>query len=199
VLKQACSTAGSWPDNIRVAVNVAASQLKTPGFVRTIVDALENSGLSAGRLELEISELTLLNADKSTLTTLREVRAIGVRIALENFGAGYSSLGHLKSFPVDIIKIDPSLINPIAVEHNSKEIFRAIVTLARSLAETTTVKGIELEEHLDLARDVGCDEAQGYLICPPLPVEGADCAWQPGQNTNQRSLLAVGTGHASAR
>jgi EAL domain-containing protein (putative c-di-GMP-specific phosphodiesterase class I) len=194
VLKQACSTAGSWPDNIMVAVNVAASQLKAPGLVGTIVDGLENSGLSASRLGLEISELTLLNDDKSSLNTLREVRAIGVRIALENFGAGYSSPGYLKSFPIDIIKIDPSLINPIAAENNSKEIFRAIVTLARSLAETTKVKGIELEERLNLARDVGCDEAQRNLICPPPAVEGADCAWQPDQNASRRSLLAVGTG-----
>lgn len=127
-----------------------------------------------------------VNDDKSTLNALREVRAIGVRIALENCGAGYSSLSYLKSFPVDIIKIDPSLINPIAAENNSTEIFRAIVTLARSLAETTTVKGIESEEHLDLARDVGCDEAQGYLICPPLPVEGVGDRFAERQSRDLR-------------
>ena len=189
VLKQACSTASNWPDDIRIAVNVSASQLKAVGFVEAIVDALETSSLSASRLELEISELTLLNDDKWTLDTLREIRSIGVRIALENFGAGYSSLDYLKRFPVDIIKIDPSLINSVAAEENCKETFRAVVMLARSLAETTTVKGIELEEHLQFARDVGCDEAQGYFICPPLPVEGSDRAWQPGPQVGHRSTV----------
>jgi EAL domain-containing protein (putative c-di-GMP-specific phosphodiesterase class I) len=199
VLKQACSTAEKWPDNVRVAVNVSASQLKTPGFMRTIDDALENSALPADRLELEISESTLLNDDKPTLDTLRELRHIGVRIALEDFGAGYSSLAHLRSFPVDIIKIDRSFINPVEAEYNSKEIFRAIVMLARSLANTTTVKGIESEEQLDLARDVGCDRAQGYLICPPLPVEGADSGWQPGQHNGHRNSPAVGAAYPAAR
>jgi len=199
VVKQACSTAAHWPDNVRVAVNVSASQLKTSGFVRAIVDALENSGLSAHRLELEISELTLLNDNKLTLDTLRELRRIGVRIALEDFGAGYSSLGYLKSFPVDIIKFDRSFINPVAAENNSKEIFRAIVMLARSLANTTTAKGIESEDQLDLARDVGCDEAQGYFICPPLPVEGADSAWQPGPRNSNQTSRAVGADRAKAR
>jgi EAL domain-containing protein (putative c-di-GMP-specific phosphodiesterase class I) len=186
VLKQACATARSWPDDIRIAVNVSASQLKAGGFVQTIAGALKTSTLSARRLELEISELTLLNGDKGTLDTLRELRGIGVRIALENFGAGYSSLDYLNRFPVDIIKLDPSLIKSAATEGNCKETFRAIVMLARSLAETTTVKGIESEEQLQFARDVGCDEAQGYFICPPLPVEGSDRAWQPESQVGQR-------------
>lgn len=192
VLKQACATAKNWPDDIRIAVNVSASQLKAGGFVQAIVGALETSTLSASRLELEISELTL-NDDKGTLDTLREIRSMGVRIALENFGAGYSSLGYLKRFPVDIIKIDPSLIKSLAAEDNRKETFCAVVTLARSLAETTTVKGIESEEHLQFARDAGCDEAQGYFICPPLPVEGSDRAWQPGPQVGHRSTVPVAT------
>ena len=124
---------------------------------------------------------------------LRGIRSMGVRIALENFGAGYSSLDYLKRFPVDIIKIDPSLIKSVAAEDNCKETFRAVVALARSLAETTTVKGIESEEHLQFARDVGCDEAQGYFICPPLPVEGSDRAWQPGSQVGNRSTVPAAT------
>jgi EAL domain-containing protein (putative c-di-GMP-specific phosphodiesterase class I) len=178
VLKQACSTAATWPDNIRVAVNVSARQLKTPGFIGTITGALEHSGLSASRLELEISESTLLNGDKATLETLCEVRGVGARIVLENFGADYSSLDDLMRLPVDVIKIDPSLTNSVATDNSSDEIFRAVVMFARSVTKTTTVKGVESEEQLRLARDVGCDEAQGYFICPPLPAEGADCAWQ---------------------
>jgi EAL domain-containing protein (putative c-di-GMP-specific phosphodiesterase class I) len=191
VLKQACATAKTWPDEIRIAVNVSASQLKASGFAEAVVEALETSSLSANRLELEISELTLLDDDKWTLDTLREIRSMGVRIALENFGAGYSSLDYLQRFPVDIIKIDPSLINSVAAEDSSKETFRAVVTLARTLANTTTVKGIESEEHLELARDVGCDEAQGYYICPPLPVEGSDRAWQPESQVGHRSTVPV--------
>lgn len=199
VLKQACSTAAKWPDNIRVAVNVSARQLKTSRFKRTVTDALETSGLPASRLELEISERTLWNDDKPTLDTLREVRGIGARIVLENFGAGYSSLDYLKRFPVDIIKIDASLINSVAAENSSKEIFRAVVMLARNFAKTTTVKGIESEEQLRLARDVGCDEAQGYFICPPLPVEGADCAWQLGAYVGYGVTPPEGTARATVR
>ncbi len=185
VLKQACGTAVYWPDPVRIAVNVAASQLETAGFANVVGAALESSSLPAARLEIEISELTLRKDDKCTLDTLREIRRMGVRIALENFGAGYSSIEQLHKFPVDIIKIDPSLINSTAAEE-SKEAFRAVVTLSRSLAATTTVKGIESAEQLQFAREAGCDEAQGYYICPPLPVEGSDLAWQPGPQDGHR-------------
>ena len=191
VLNLACGAARDWPDDVRVAVNVSESQLKKPGFVRATADALEQSGLSASRLELEISERTLLNGNKPTLDALRELRRIGVQIALEDFGAGYSSLGQLQSFPIDIIKIDPTFIKGIATENCSNEIFRAMVMLARSLVHTTTAKGIESEKQLDLARDSGCDTAQGYYICPPLPVEGADCAWQPVSHLGGRTPRAV--------
>jgi EAL domain-containing protein (putative c-di-GMP-specific phosphodiesterase class I) len=154
-----------------VRLDLSPSQLKSPRFLRTIT-ALENSGLSASRLDLEISQRTLLNDGKSTLNTLRDVRGVGVRIALENFGAGYPSPSGLKSFPVDIIKIDSSLINPIAAENNFKEIFRAV----------TDGRAQSRRDHDSQGHRIGrapqscarCDEAQGYLICPPLPVEGAD-------------------------
>ncbi len=199
VLRQACSTASKWPDGLRIAVNISTPQLKSPEFVATIVNALETSGLSANRLDIEISETALLIDDKATLDTLRELRSLGVRIALENFGAGYSSLRYLESFPVDVIKIDPSLINSVAAESSSEDIFRAVAMLARSLAKTTTVKGIESEEHLQLARDVGCDEAQGYFVCPPLPVEGADRAWQPGPQIGDRTVRPTGVAEAVAQ
>jgi EAL domain-containing protein (putative c-di-GMP-specific phosphodiesterase class I) len=199
VLRQACSTASKWPDGLRIAVNISTPQLKSPEFVGTIVNALETSGLSAHRLDIEISEMALMIDDKLTLDTLRELRSIGVRIALENFGAGYSSLRYLESFPVDVIKLDPSLINSVGAEDSSKEIFRAVAMLARSLAATTTVKGIESEEHLQLARDVGCDEAQGYFVCPPLPVEGADRAWQPGPQIGDRTVRPAGVAEAAAQ
>lgn len=186
VLKQACATARTWPDEVRIAVNVSAAQLDRVGFVKAVVEALETSALAASRLELEVSESTVSGDDKGTVDTLREIRSIGVRIALENFGAGYSSLDYLKRFPVDIIKMDPSLINSATAEGGCKETFRAVVKLARSLAPTTTVKGIETEDQLQFAREAGCDEAQGYFICPPLPVEGPDRAWHPGPQVGLR-------------
>jgi EAL domain-containing protein (putative c-di-GMP-specific phosphodiesterase class I) len=193
ILKQACATARSWPDDVRIAVNVSAAQLGMVGFVEAVVGALEASSLAASRLELEIAEIALSRDDKRTRDALSEIRNIGVRIALENFGAGYSSLDYLTRFPVDIIKIDPSLIHPATVQGGCEETFRAVVKLARSLAPTTTVKGIESDDQLNFARDVGCDEGQGYFICPPLPVEGSDRAWRPGSQAGPRETFPVTT------
>ena len=193
VLKQACATAKDWPDGVNVAVNVSASQLAKPGFQRAVIEALDDSGLAPNRLELEVSELTLFGDNVLTLDTLSELRGIGVRFALEDFGAGYSSLSELERFPVDIIKIAPSFIRSIGSDDQSEEIFHAIALLARSLAATTTVKGIETQEQLDVTRESGCDAAQGYFVCPPLPVEGTDRGWQPGSSPGDmpRAIGAV--------
>ena len=168
-IRQACAAAATWPDRIKVAVNISPVQFKRPGLVDVVVSALAASGLPAGRLELEIMESVLLEDTEANLGTLHQLRALGVRIALDDFGTGYSSLSYLQSFPFDKIKIDQSFIKDIAVMSGSIAIVKAVVMLARGLGMTTTAEGIETKEQLDAVRSLGCAEAQGNFFSPPRP------------------------------
>ena len=165
-LRKACATAASWPPGLRIAVNVSAVQLKSGGFARGVISALAFSGVPASRLELEITETVLMDESETVLRTLRQLRGLGIRIALDDFGTGYSSLGYLRRFPVDKIKIDRSFIRDI---HNrdTAAIVRTIIGLGAELGITVTAEGVETEMQLDMLRDNGCVEAQGYLIGVP--------------------------------
>ena len=165
-LRKACATAASWPPGLRIAVNVSAVQLKSGGFARSVISALAFSGVPASRLELEITETVLMDESETVLRTLRQLRGLGIRIALDDFGTGYSSLGYLRRFPVDKIKIDRSFIRDI---HNrdTAAIVRTIIGLGAELGITVTAEGVETEMQLDMLRDNGCVEAQGYLIGVP--------------------------------
>jgi len=129
VLQQACAAATEWPDDIAVAVNVSPSQFKTANFVHVVRTALERSGLPASRLELEITELVLMQGNNEALVLLHQLKDIGVTIAMDDFGTGYSSLGYLRSFPFDRIKIDQSFIRDLAKNKESLAILRAVVGL----------------------------------------------------------------------
>ena len=170
-LRKACATAASWPPGLRIAVNVSAVQLKSGGFARSVISALAFSGVPASRLELEITETVLMDESETVLRTLRQLRGLGIRIALDDFGTGYSSLGYLRRFPVDKIKIDRSFIRDI---HNrdTAAIVRTIIGLGAELGITVTAEGVETEMQLDMLRDNGCVEAQGYLI--GVPSKAAD-------------------------
>ncbi|MCG5244977.1 EAL domain-containing protein [Methylorubrum extorquens] len=169
VLRKACSEAATWPSNIRVAVNVSAAQFKNAAVVRAVMDALAASGLPAHRLELEITESVLLNDSVTTLATLHTLKRLGVRVAMDDFGTGFSSLSYLQSFPFDKIKIDQSFVRNLAAPGNSRLIVRSVVGLGRSLGITTTAEGIETEAQLEQLRLEGCDEGQGYLFSRPVP------------------------------
>ena len=172
VLREACRTASTWPAEIGVAVNLSAMHFKSSGLVQTILNALAASGLSPGRLELEITESVLLLDGDKTLETLKQLRGLGVRIALDDFGTGYSSLSYLHSFPFDKIKIDRRFVSNITVEaQNALTIVRTIAQLARSLGMATTAEGVETQEQLELVRAEGCTEMQGYLFSPPIQAE----------------------------
>ena len=131
--------------------------------------ALAASGLPPARLELEITESVLLENDRATLDTLRELRALGVRIAMDDFGTGYSSLGYLQRFPFDKIKIDRMFVREMAQDANCMAIVRAVVSLGATLGVTITAEGVETPEQLALLRDIGCEEAQGFLLGRPRP------------------------------
>jgi len=168
-IRQACAAAAKWPGNLRVAVNLSPAQFHGPGLAQLVVGALAASGLAADRLELEITETTLLQNSEATLSTLYQLRALGVRIALDDFGTGYSSLSYLQSFPFDKIKIDRSFVKDIVDGVGSLSIVRALAAMANGLGMETTAEGVETTEQLDTVRAEGCTEMQGFLFSRPLP------------------------------
>ncbi len=133
--------------------------------------ALETSGLPAGRLELEITELVLLQDNEGAFTVLHQLRDLGIRIAMDDFGTGYSSLGYLRRFPFDKIKIDQSFIQDLPNREESLAIVRAVVGLGSSLGITTTAEGVETQEQLTSLSSEGCTEFQGFLFSEPRPAD----------------------------
>jgi diguanylate cyclase (GGDEF)-like protein len=170
VMRQACATAAQWPDDLHVAVNVSASQFRSPGLMQVIVGALAATGLQPTRLEIEITETVLLQNRETTLAVLHQLRALGVRIAMDDFGTGYSSLTYLQCFPFDKIKIDRSFVKDITENTGSLNIVRAVAALANGMGMTATAEGVETREQLDKITSEGCTEMQGYLFSKPLPV-----------------------------
>jgi EAL domain-containing protein (putative c-di-GMP-specific phosphodiesterase class I) len=169
VLATACAEAATWPENIKLAVNVSPVQFKSGTLALRIVSALAASGLPASRLELEITEAVLIRDDEAALAILHQLRGIGVRIALDDFGTGYSSLSYLQRFPFDKIKIDRCFVNDIAEPGGSSGIVRAVVNIAAERHMTTTAEGVETQQQKELLGALGCSEMQGYLFSPPKP------------------------------
>jgi EAL domain-containing protein (putative c-di-GMP-specific phosphodiesterase class I) len=169
VLTTACAEAATWPDHIKIAVNVSPVQFKRHTLALKVAGALAATGLAASRLELEITEAVLIRDDESALAMLHQLRAIGVRIALDDFGTGYSSLSYLQRFPFDKIKIDRSFVSDIADPGGSSYIVQAVVNIAAARRMTTTVEGVETREQQETLRTLGCAEMQGYLFSPPKP------------------------------
>jgi diguanylate cyclase (GGDEF)-like protein len=169
VLHQACAEAVRWPDEIRVAVNLSPAQLRDHGFIATVKRALDETGLPAQRLELEITERVLMQKDEAVLSLLHQLRSCGIRIALDDFGTGYSSLNYLHSFPFDRIKIDRSFTADTHRSRGGEAIIQAIATLGANLGIDTTAEGVETSEQLDAMRRAGCTEVQGFLLSRPRP------------------------------
>jgi diguanylate cyclase (GGDEF)-like protein len=169
VLRTACAEAATWPDQVRLAVNVSPVQFRSQTLALTVAAALAASGLAANRLELEITEAVLIRDDEAALEMLHQLRAIGVRIALDDFGTGYSSLSYLQRFPFDKIKIDRSFINDIGEGDASSSIVQAVVNIATARNMTTTAEGVETQQQLDLLRGLGCTQMQGYLFSAARP------------------------------
>jgi diguanylate cyclase (GGDEF)-like protein len=172
VLSTACNEAAGWPEDIHLAVNVSPVQFKSGTLALKIMSALAISGLSAGRLELEITEAVLIRDDEAALAILHQLRAIGVRIALDDFGTGYSSLSYLQRFPFDKIKVDRSFVRDISEPGNgSSSIVQAVVNIAAARHMTTTAEGVETEAQRQLLHRLGCSEMQGWLFSAAKPAE----------------------------
>jgi diguanylate cyclase (GGDEF)-like protein/PAS domain S-box-containing protein len=169
VLRQACAETVRWPKHVTLAVNLSPAQFKSRNLVQTVISALAASGLSADRLELEITELVLLQDNEGAFAILHQLRELGIKIAMDDFGTGYSSLGYLRSFPFDKIKIDQSFIRDLPTKGDSVAIVRAVVGLSSSLGITTTAEGVETKEQLASLTSEGCNEFQGFFFSPPRP------------------------------
>jgi diguanylate cyclase (GGDEF)-like protein/PAS domain S-box-containing protein len=169
VLREACSEAAKWPEEVKVAVNLSAVQFRSRNLVQAVISALAHSGLSPRRLELEITESVFLAETEANLAVLHQLRELGVRISMDDFGTGYSSLSYLRSFPFDKIKIDRSFVKDLAERPDCVAIVRAISGLGRSLNITTTAEGVETVDQLDWLRNEGCNEVQGFLFSAAKP------------------------------
>jgi EAL domain-containing protein (putative c-di-GMP-specific phosphodiesterase class I) len=168
VIETACEAAAGWKDPYWVAVNVSPIQFRVSDLRRIVCDALERTGLPANRLELEITEGTLME-DPKRADVMSLLREQGVRIALDDFGTGYSGLGYLQKFRVDKLKIDRSFIARLGEADDATTIVRTIVGLAHNLGLSVTAEGVETSEQLALVREFMCEEAQGFLLGRPLP------------------------------
>ena len=170
VIDQACHDASGWADEIKVAVNVSAAQFRQAGLIDTINNALKTSGLKPSRLEVEITETALLEDCEITLQLIDGLRALGVKVAMDDFGTGYASLSNLQKFPFNRIKIDRSFISEVAHDESARQIVRSVIALSRGLGMATTGEGVETIEQLNILKVEGCSDIQGYLVSKPQPL-----------------------------
>jgi len=175
VLCEACRQAQAWTDAglppLTMAVNVAPVQFRQAGFVEVVAGALAASGLEASRLELEVTERTVMHDADINLGTLSALHRMGVELSLDDFGTGYSSLAYLKRFPVGKLKIDRSFVSDLDVDADDRAIASTIVSMGRNLRLTVLAEGVETQAQLDLLRNMGCDMAQGFLFSRAIPAD----------------------------
>lgn len=171
VLRTACAEAATWAQPYKVAVNLSAVQFVHADLPRIIMEILIDTGLSADRLELELTESTIFADRQRALHVMRQIKALGVNIALDDFGTGYSSLDTLRAFPFDKIKLDRSFMTEVESSPEAKAIIRAVLALGKSLQIPVLAEGIETQGQLSLLSTEGCDEAQGFLLGRPAPLD----------------------------
>ena len=170
VLREACREAASWERPLNIAINVSPVQFRHGDLPRLVHSILLETGLAPNRLELEITEGVLIDDFSRAVSVLRRLKSLGVRIALDDFGKGYSSLSYLRAFPFDKIKIDRSFITDLGTNHQSIAIVHAVIGLGRSLNIPILAEGVETKAQHDILLKEGCDEVQGYLTGRPLAI-----------------------------
>ncbi len=193
VLRRALSEAKRWPD-LYVAVNLSPLQVRDAAIVELVREALAESGVPPARLMLEITEGVLIDNPDEMVKRIEDLHALGVRIALDDFGSGYSNLGYLQRFPLDKLKIDRSFVTALGNSANGGVIIQAIVALGRALGLTVVVEGVETEQQRVLLRLAGCDEMQGYLFARPAPAKAIDrllAQAKPGRTPSPAEALTA--------
>jgi EAL domain-containing protein (putative c-di-GMP-specific phosphodiesterase class I) len=175
VLREACEQGHAWLaaglPMATMAVNVSATELRDEHFLEGVLTILAETGLDPRCLELELTESVLMNHAESTASILQTLRAKGVRVAVDNFGMGYSSLAYLARFPIDALKIDQSFVRQISTAPGATNIVTALISMGRSLKLRVAAEGVETQEELAFLQARECDEAQGYYFSWPLPSE----------------------------
>jgi diguanylate cyclase (GGDEF)-like protein len=175
VLRAACKQNRTWQSaglaSIRIAVNVSARQFRDHGFLRSVAEVLDETGLDPRNLMLEITENVIMEAARENLEVLDQIKAMGIKLSIDDFGTGYSSLSYLNQLPLDELKIDRSFIKEIRSEFDEAPIVTAIVAMAHSLGLSVVVEGVETEAQLALVTRQGCDHYQGYLFSKPVTTE----------------------------
>lgn len=180
-LRQACSDAAKWPDNVRVSVNVSAVQFAVSGFVNAVASAVATSGIDPERLELELTETVFMRDSEAVDEVFASLKGLGVRLALDDFGTGYSSLSYLRSAPFDKLKIDRSFVETCAAkDNNSAKIISAIIGLAEALGMETTVEGVEAFDQLDVVKKRGAKLVQGHLFARAMPLAEVESRLESG-------------------
>ncbi|MDX1539853.1 MAG: EAL domain-containing protein [Geminicoccaceae bacterium] len=189
-LEEACAQARRWQqagaEDLRMSVNLSPVQFRQPNLVDEIGAILERTGLDARHLELEITERVLIGEDRVVLESLARLRAMGVRISVDDFGAGHASLGYLQRFVFDEIKVDRTFIAALGRSASAAAILRAAVALSRSLAMNVVAEGVEDQRQLDLLLEERCPTAQGYFFCPPRPAGEIDLMVVAGLGGDRR-------------
>ncbi|MDD2839179.1 MAG: EAL domain-containing protein, partial [Sulfuricurvum sp.] len=174
VLRETCRQGKIWLDGghrLTLAVNVSAHQVHHQNIPKLVEETLLNSGYPANRLELELTESTLMQREEETVAMLHSLRAQGIRLAIDDFGTGYSSLSYLKRFPIDVLKIDKSFVDDIPFEADDMAIVTAIIAMGQALGFQVLAEGTERIEQIDFLREKGCTMYQGYFKSPPLPAK----------------------------
>lgn len=161
-------------EDIPVQVNVSARQLRDPDFVGSVASALDRYGVPTGGFGIEITESVVLEETALTIALLTRLRDLGAIILIDDFGVGYSSLTYLRRFPIDVLKLDRSFIEPIAVEADARAVVQAVIRLGHDLGLSVVAEGVEHEDQLRWLRDWGCDAAQGFLLARPMPPDDLD-------------------------
>jgi EAL domain-containing protein (putative c-di-GMP-specific phosphodiesterase class I) len=175
VLEAACAQLAEWarrPEraHLSIAVNVSVRQFRHPDFIDEVVGAVRSSGIRPDRLKLEVTESLLVDNIDAAINKLRNLKAMGVRLSVDDFGIGYSSLSYLKSLPVDELKIDRGFVKDILTDSNDAAIATTIIGLCRNLGLEVIAEGVETEEQRDYLARQGCHRYQGFLYCKPLPL-----------------------------
>jgi diguanylate cyclase (GGDEF)-like protein/PAS domain S-box-containing protein len=170
ILREACREAASWPRPLQIAVNLSPAQFMHGDLVGLVHSILLETGLAPGRLELEITEGVLIDDFDRGLSLLRRLKALGVRIAMDDFGSGYSSLTYLQAFPFDKIKIDRAFVMNLGRNPQSAAIIRAMIGLGHGLDISIVAEGVETQEHLSFLAVEACDQVQGFFIGKPAPI-----------------------------
>jgi diguanylate cyclase (GGDEF)-like protein len=170
-LEEACRMAATWAKPKRIAVNLSAAQLRSGQLPTQVADILRRTGLPARQLELEVTETMLIGDHLQALTTLQDLRDLGVQVSCDDFGTGYSSFSYIQKLAFDRIKIDKSFVQELGINPSALRIVQAILAMAQSLGMDVTGEGVETEEQFSLLREFGCGEIQGFLLGQPMPAE----------------------------